>query len=174
MLLELSAARRLLAMCGLCLALVGLRLIPTPPPARADVCGTFPISLACGAANGIASAASTVVHVGGGAAKLGVNVTTGAISLGGKIIGKAVSVGGNILCNWVAEGWQKKLLLRTGEEPAVEGRGQGGSVGGGGGGVGRGRRCRSGSAGPGSGAGGFASVVFAYVGDRGGRGVLCG
>jgi hypothetical protein len=97
-------------MCGLCLALVGLRLIPTPPPARADVCGTFPISLACGAANGIASAASTVVHVGGSAAKLSVNVASGAISLGGKFIGKAVSVGGNILCNWVAEGWQKKLL----------------------------------------------------------------
>ena len=110
MLLELGAARRLLAICGLCLAIVGLRLIPTPPPARADVCGTFPISIACGAVNGAGSVLSTVVDLGGGAAKLGVNVTTGAISLGGKVIGKAVSVGGNIVCNWIAEGWQRKLL----------------------------------------------------------------
>jgi hypothetical protein len=100
----------MLVVCGLCLAIVGLRLIPSPPPARAGVCGTFPISLACGAANGIASVASTVVHVGGSAAKLSVNVTSGAISLGGKVIGKVVSVGGNVLCNWVAEGWQKKAL----------------------------------------------------------------
>ena len=26
------------------------------------------------------------------------------------MVGKLVSVGGNVLCNWVAEGWQKKLL----------------------------------------------------------------
>ena len=109
MLLELSAARRLLAICVLCLAIIGLRLIPTPPPARADLCGTFPIGIACGAVNGAGSVLSTVVDVGGGAAKLGVNVTTGAISVGGKVIGKAVSVGGNILCNYVAEGWMKKL-----------------------------------------------------------------
>ncbi len=109
MLLELTAARRLLALCGLCLAIMGLRLIPTPAPARADVCGTFPISIACGAVNGAGDVLSTVVDLGGGAAKLGVNATTGAISLGGKVIGKAVSVGGNVLCNYVAEGWMKKL-----------------------------------------------------------------
>ena len=68
MLLELTAARRLLAICGLCLAVIGLRLIPTPPPARADVCGTFPISIACGAVNGAGSVLSTVVDLGGGAA----------------------------------------------------------------------------------------------------------
>jgi len=106
---ELSAARRLLAVCGLCLVLVGLRLIPTPAPARADVCGTFPISIACGAVSGAGSVLSTVIDLGGGAAKLGVNVTTGAISLGGKVIGKAVSVGGNVLCNYIAEGWMKTL-----------------------------------------------------------------
>lgn len=100
----------MLVVCSLCVVIVGLRLIPSPPPARAGVCGTFPISLACGAANGIASVASTVVHVGGSAAKLSVNVTSGAISLGGKVIGKVVSVGGNVLCNWVAEGWQRRLL----------------------------------------------------------------
>ena len=109
MLLELLAVRRLLAICGLCLAIMGLRLIPTPAPARADVCGTFPISIACGAVNGAGDVLSTVIGLGGGAAKLGVNVTTGAISLGGKVIGQAVSVGGNILCNYVAEGWMKKL-----------------------------------------------------------------
>jgi hypothetical protein len=107
--LELSAARRLLAVCGLCLAIMGLRLISTPATARADVCGTFPISIACGTVNGAGSVLSTVVDLGGGAAKLGVNVTTGAISLGGKVIGKAVSVGGNVLCNYIAEGWMKKL-----------------------------------------------------------------
>jgi hypothetical protein len=107
---ELSAARRLLAICGLCLAIIALLLIPTPPPARADLCGTFPISIACGAVNGAGSMLSTVVDLGGSAAKLGVNVTTGAISFGGKVIGKAVSIGGNIVCNWIAEGWQKKLL----------------------------------------------------------------
>jgi len=108
-LLELSAAHRLLAICGLCLAIIGLRLIPAPPPAQADLCGTFPISIACGAVNGAGSVLSTVVDLGGSAATLGVNVTTGAISLGGKVIGKVVSVGGNILCNYVAEGWMKKL-----------------------------------------------------------------
>jgi hypothetical protein len=109
MLLELLAVRRLLAICGLCLAIMGLRLIPTPATARADVCGTFPIGIACGAVNGAGDVLSTVIALGGGAAKLGVNVTTGAISFGGKVIGKAVSVGGNILCNYVAEGWMKKL-----------------------------------------------------------------
>ena len=109
MLLELTAVRRLLALCGLCLAIIGLRLIPTPAAARADVCGTFPISIACGAANGAGDVLSSVIDLGGGTAKLGVNVTTGAISLGGKVIGKAVSVGGNILCNYVAEGWMRKL-----------------------------------------------------------------
>jgi hypothetical protein len=104
-LLELTAVRRLLALCGLCLAIMGLRLIPTPAPARAEVCGTFPISIACGAVNGAGDVLSTVIDLGGGAAKLGVNVTTGAISLGGKVIGKAVSVGGNVLCNYVSEGW---------------------------------------------------------------------
>ena len=64
MLLELTAARRLLAICGLCLAIIGLRLIPTPPPARADVCGTFPISIACGAVNGAGSVLSTVDRPG--------------------------------------------------------------------------------------------------------------
>jgi hypothetical protein len=102
----------MLVVCGLCAAIVGLRLIPSPPPARAGVCGTFPISLACGAANGIGSVVRTVVHVGGGAVKLGVNVTSGAISLGGKVVGKAVSVGGKIFCDWVAEGWMKKLGCR--------------------------------------------------------------
>jgi hypothetical protein len=111
-LLDLSASRRMLVVCGLCAAIVGLRLIPSPPPARAGVCGTFPISLACGAANGIGSVVRTVVHVGGGAVKLGVNVTSGAISLGGKVVGKAVSVGGKIFCDWVAEGWMKKLGCR--------------------------------------------------------------
>ena len=175
MLLELSAARRLLAICGLCLAIIGLRLIPTPPPARADVCGTFPISIACGAVNGAGSVLSTVVDLGGGAAKLGVNVTTGAISLGGKVIGKAVSVGGNIVCNWIAEGWQRKLLC--GPVKSLLSKLAGKSVGADGrGGVGRDRRWRlvGHGDGAGSGAGGFASVVFAYVGDRGGCGVLCG
>jgi hypothetical protein len=100
----------MVVVCSLCVVIVGLRLIPSPPPARAGVCGTFPISVACGAANGIASVASTVVHVGGSAAKLSVNVTSGAISLGGKVIGKVVSAGGKFVCNWVAEGWQKRLL----------------------------------------------------------------
>ena len=87
-----------------------LRLVPTPPPARADLCNTFPVSLACGAANGIASTVSTVVNVGGNAVKLTVDTASGAISLGNKVIGKAVSLGGKIVCNWIAEGWLKKFL----------------------------------------------------------------
>ena len=84
MLLDLSASRRMLVACGLCLAIIGLRLIPSPPPARAGVCGTFPISLACGAANGIASVASTVVDVGGSAVKLSVNVTAARSASAGR------------------------------------------------------------------------------------------
>ena len=83
---------------------------------------------------------STVVDLGGGAAKLGVNVTTGAISLGGKVIGKAVSVGGNVLCNYVAEGWMKlgcgpvKSLLSklAGKAVGAGGAAASGTTGGGG------------------------------------------
>jgi hypothetical protein len=107
---EAVAVRRVLAICCITACVVMLRLIPTPPPARADVCGTFPVSVACGVANGIASTVSSVVDVGGKAAKLTVNTGSGAISLGGKVVGKLVNSGGQVLCNWVAEGWQKKLL----------------------------------------------------------------
>ena len=110
MLREAVTVRRVLAICCIATCVVMLRLIPTPPPARADVCSTFPVSLACGVANGIASTVSAVVDVGGKAATLTVNTSSGAISLGGKVVGKLVSVGGNVVCNWVAEGWQKKLL----------------------------------------------------------------
>ena len=110
MLHEAVTLRRVLAIGCIAACVLMLRLIPTPPPARADLCNTFPISLACGAANGIASTVSTVVDVGGKAATLTVNTASGAISLGGKVVGTLVNAGGNVLCNWVAEGWQKKLL----------------------------------------------------------------
>ena len=115
-----------------------------------------------------------MIDLGGGAAKLGVNVTTGAITLGGKVIGKAVSVGGNIVCNYVAEGWMKKL--GCGPVKSLLSKLAGKSVGAAGAAAfGHDRRWRlGGHAERGSGAGGFASVVFAYVGDRGGCGVLCG
>jgi hypothetical protein len=71
--LEAMTLRRVLAICSITSCVVLLRLVPTPPPARADLCNTFPVSLACGAANGIASVVSTVVNVGGSALKLSVD-----------------------------------------------------------------------------------------------------
>jgi hypothetical protein len=100
--------RRLLAVACLTVVVFGLRLLPAPPAASADLCGTFPVSLACGAANGIASALSTVVNVGGTAAKLTVNTASGAISLGGKVVGKVVNGAGGLACTVVGkvgEGW---------------------------------------------------------------------
>lgn len=101
--------RRMLAVCAIASCVVVLRLVPSPPPARADLCGTFPVSLACGAANAVASTVSAVVDVGGKAARLTVNTASGAISVGNKVVGKVVSSGGGIACNWIAEGWMKKL-----------------------------------------------------------------
>jgi hypothetical protein len=107
---DLVTVRRALLICCVATCVLTLRLVPSPPPARADLCNTFPISLACGAANGIASTVSTVVNVGGSAVKLSVDTASGAISLGNKVIGKVVSSAGGIACNWIAEGWQRKFL----------------------------------------------------------------
>jgi hypothetical protein len=104
--------RRLATVSCVTLAIIGLRLIPAPAPARADLCGTFPISLACGAASGIASAVSTVIDIGGGAVKLTVSTTSGAINLGGKIVGKVVNSAGGLTCKaigTVGEGWWGKV-----------------------------------------------------------------
>jgi hypothetical protein len=108
-LLDQNAVRRLLVVCCVATVVVAVGLVRRPPAADADLCGSFPVSLACGAVNGVAGAVSTVVSIGGSAAKLTVNTASGAISLGGNVIGKVVSVGGKIACNYVAEGWMKKL-----------------------------------------------------------------
>jgi len=107
---EASSVRRVLAISCIAACVVMLRLVPTPPPARADLCNTFPISLACGAASGIASTVSTVVNVGGSAVRLTVDTATGTISVGNKVIGKVVGSAGRVACNWIAEGWQRKFL----------------------------------------------------------------
>ena len=104
--------RWLATVACLAAAVIGLRMIATPAPAKADVCGTFPISLACGAANGIASAVSTVVDIGGSAVKVTVNTASGAFSLGGKIVGKVVGSAGGLTCKaigTVGEGWWGKV-----------------------------------------------------------------
>jgi hypothetical protein len=103
------SARRILTVAGLCLAIVGLRLIPSPPPAHADLCGTFPISVACGAANGIAGALSTVVDIGGKGVQIALNTTSGAISLGGKVVGKIGGAGCWIFDKTIGGGWKTKV-----------------------------------------------------------------
>lgn len=108
MLRSATVLRRFAAVACLTVVVLALRLLPAPPAARADLCGTFPVSLACGAANGIASALSTVVNVGGSAAKLTVNTASGVISLGGKVVGKVVNAVGGPACTVVGkvgEGW---------------------------------------------------------------------
>lgn len=133
MLLDAVSARRILTVAGLCLVIVGLRLVPSPPPARADLCGTFPISVACGAANGVAGVVSTVVDLGGKGVQIALNTTSGAISLGGKVIGRIGSAGCWIFDKTIGGGWKTKVcnaatsLVNKATHAAASGAGRGSS-----------------------------------------------
>ena len=116
------------------MVIVGLRLVPSPPPARADLCNTFPISIACGAANGVASVVSTVVNIAGKEVQIALDTTSGAISLGGKVIGKINSAGCWIFDKTIGGGWKTKVCnAATSLVAKVTGGASSGGGGGGGG-----------------------------------------
>ncbi|MGH2929450.1 MAG: hypothetical protein ACRDL8_14700, partial [Solirubrobacteraceae bacterium] len=87
--------RHTVGVLALALAITALRLIPSPPPAQAGICGVPVVSTVCSVVGGVASG----FYDG---TKWTVNAGSGAVSLGGKVIGFVVKKGGSVLCNSVA------------------------------------------------------------------------
>jgi hypothetical protein len=86
---------------ALAAVIVAVRLIPSPPPAQAGVCGVPLVSAVCSVVGGVASG----LYDG---TKWTVDASNGIVKLGGKVIGTVVSKGGGFICKTFGDGWTQK------------------------------------------------------------------